>query len=121
MVNKMYTPYGYFEDVQVEKTIQMMHCEIHKLLLYKDNKIEEKIFISDAEFKRYFRNLLYRYGGLNVLLGNPAEMIFFMCSLQAAYTECQKSDFRYGEFRRLILDAHGYLKMMSEVIENAEH
>lgn len=117
----MYSIYGYFEDVQIEKTIQTMHREIHKLLLYKDKRIDDEIFSSKSEFERYFRNLLYRYSGFNILFGKPAEMIFFICSLQAAYDECRKFDFKYAEFRRLILDAHGYLEMMSEVVKNAEY
>ena len=120
-INRMNYQYGYFNDVQIKEVVQNMHSEIHKLLLYKDNKINDIIFISDIEFKRYFKNLLYKYGGLNAILGYPTELIFFMSSLQAAYNECLSPDFKYGEFRRLILDAHGYLKMMGEVIENAKH
>ena len=36
--------YGEFTDEQVQEAVRVMHNDIHKLLLYKDNQIDEVIF-----------------------------------------------------------------------------
>lgn len=104
--------YGEFSDNQIQSTTLLMHNEIHKLLLYKDNNFKDDIFKSDEEFYNYFSNLLYRYGGFNELLGKPNMMVNFMSVLQEAYHESLRDDFNYKKFRKLILDAHGYLTNM---------
>lgn len=104
--------YGEFSDKQIELNAALMHSEIHRLLLHKDPKVTEEIFASNEDFVNYFSNLLIRYGGLNELLGEPNNMIALMSTLQAAYDESQSADFRFKVFRRLILDAHGYIKHM---------
>lgn len=108
--------YGKFSDNQIELNAKLMHNEIHKLLLYKDNKISEKIFNSDEEFQNYFTNLLFRFGGLNKLLGEPSNMVALMSTLQAAKDEASSCDYNYSNFRRLILDSHGYIKAMFEEV-----
>ena len=107
--------YGDFSDDQIKIYVKHMHKEIHKLLLYKDKKIKDSIFNSENDFDNYFQNLLYRYGGLNKLLKEPPLMIAFMSTLQAAYDVAIKKDFSlldYNNFRKLILNAHGYLTQM---------
>ena len=42
--------YGEFTDEQITEAVRAMHNDIHKLLLYKDNKIEEIIFENDEAF-----------------------------------------------------------------------
>lgn len=112
--------YGEFTDNQIKINAKLMHNEIHKLLLYKDNSVIEQIFSNDTEYEKYFKNLLVRYGGLNTLLGEPPDMVSFMSTLQAAYDEVNSDKFSYRNFRRLILDAHGLIeKMFEEVDEDA--
>ena len=111
--------YGTFSDSQIEDNAQLMHGEIHKLLLQKDPQLVKKIFQSDAEFLSYFRNLLYRFGGLNELLKEPTQMVSLMATLQAAYNETQQTVFHWDVYRRLILDAHAYIKSMFEEAQNA--
>lgn len=106
--------YGKFSNKQIKVNVQLMHNDIHKLLIYKDPKISNFCFDSDDEFFVYFENLLYRFGGLNNLFGRPVEMVNFMSTLQAAYDEVCKTDFDYNLFRKLILNAHGYLTSMFE-------
>lgn len=108
--------YGDFSNNQIKINAQIMHNEIHKLLLFKDNKITEKIFNSEDDFKNYFKNLLIRFGGLNDLLGEPVQMVSFMSTLQAAFNEATSNDYDYKKFRRLILDSHGYIKAMFEEV-----
>jgi hypothetical protein len=109
--------YGEFSDNQIELNAEIMHSEIHKLLLHKDNKITEQLFSSEDDYLKYFNNLLYRYGGFNELLGEPVHMVSLMSTLQAAYDEVRHKPFNYPVFRRLILDAHGYVKQMFEEVD----
>lgn len=113
--------YGEFSDDQVKANARLMHGEIHKLLLYKDPELTDLIFKSEEEFYTYFHNLLYRFGGLNSLLGNPKQMVALMSTLQAALEEVQSDHYEWSIFRRLILDAHGYIKSIFEVCSDAEH
>lgn len=106
--------YGEFTNEQINETVVSMHNDIHKLLLHKDRNITEQIFNSEEDFVSYFTNLLFRFGGLNELLGEPQTMVDFMSTLQAAYDEVQRKHFRYYVFRRAILDCHGYIKEMVE-------
>lgn len=101
--------YGKFSNEQIVYSVRQMHGEIHKLLLYKDPNVTDKIFDSEYEFFIFFHNLLSRYGGLNELLGEPKDMVNLMSTLQAAFNEASKTDCNFIEFRRLIFDAHGYL------------
>lgn len=109
--------YGDFTDEQVQEAVRVMHNDIHKLLLYKDNQIDEVIFNLDKDFITYFNNLLFRFGGLNELLGEPDQMVALMSTLQAAYDEVLSNQFHYKTFRRAILDCHGYLKTMFEEVK----
>lgn len=102
--------YGEFTDEQINEAVKQMHNDIHKLLLYKDNNIKEQIFNSDEDFIKYFENLLFRFGGLNELLGNNPQFISLMSILQAAYNEVLSDKFRYKVFRKSILDCHGYIE-----------
>lgn len=108
--------YGNFSDKQIELNAVSMHNAIHKLLLYKDKNVSGLIFNTDEQFYHYFRNLLYRFGGFNTLLGEPIQMVSLMSTLQAAYNEAEKNDFNFAVYRRLILDAHGYITSMFEEV-----
>lgn len=106
--------YGNFTSEQIKKVSKSMHDDIHRLLLYKDKNVSDEIFKTDEDFIIYFSNLLYRFGGLNELLGEPPKMVNLMATLQAAYDSVINESFSYGSFRRAILDAHGYIKEMFE-------
>ena len=109
--------YGEFSEEQINQAVLLMHNEIHKLLLHKDKKITQQIFNTEEDFINYFSNLLFRFGGLNKLLGEPPKMIEFMSTLQGAYDEVLSENFRYATFRKAILNCHGYLKAMFEIDE----
>lgn len=108
--------YGNFSDKQMKSTENYMHNNIHKLLLYKDQLIEDKIFTSDEEFKEYFENVLFKFGGLNTLLGCPDEMVILISTLQAAYDLVDSPKYTYKLFRKAILDSHGYIKKICEEV-----
>ncbi len=109
--------YGEFNEGQMQLNAKMMHSEVHKLLLYKDEKVNQEIFSNDDDFIIYFKNLLYRFGGLNELLGCPVQMVALLSTLQSAYDLVQSSKFNYCEYRRLILNAHNYIKRIFEEME----
>ncbi len=109
--------YGNFTKQQIKDKSKIMHSEVHKLLLYKDKNVSQEIFTDDVAFLSYFSNLLKRFGGLNELLGCPSEMVDFMSTLEAAYKMVQSNDYNFCEYRRLILDAHGFIKDMFEEME----
>ena len=106
--------YGEFTNKQIKEAVRAMHSDIHRLLLYKDKKIEEIIFEPEEEYMAYFKNLLFRFAGMNELFGEPPQLVAFMSTLQAAYDEISSENFRYSVFRRAILDCHGYLESMFE-------
>lgn len=109
--------YGTFTDEQIQLHSSIMHSEVHKLLLYKDRNVKQEIFKSDEEFRSYFNNLLHRFGGLNDLLNCPVQMVALLSTLQSAYDMVFSNKFNYCEYRRLILDAHGFIKDMFEEME----
>lgn len=104
--------YGTFSPEQIEANSKAMHSEIHRLLLYKDSNVNDVIFNSDIEFKSYFENLLFRFGGLNDLLGQPDCMVPLMCTLQSALTYVFSDNYNYKKYRGMILDVHGYISQI---------
>ena len=52
--------YGSFTDKQINEAVRAMHGDIHKLLLYKDKTIEEKIFEDDEAFLVFFENVMFK-------------------------------------------------------------
>lgn len=106
--------YGNFSKEQLLSYSKLMHGEVHKLLLFKDKNVTQVIFDSEDDFLSYFSSLLRRFGGLNELLFCPVEMVALLATLQAAFDMVNSKDFNYSEYRRLIFDAHNYIKKMFE-------
>lgn len=106
--------YGDFTDKQINEAVRAMHGDIHKLLLYKDKTIEEKIFEDDEAFLVFFENVMFKLGGTKTLFNNNGIMVTLMATLQAAYDEVISDEFDYMTFRRAILDSHNYIKQMFE-------
>lgn len=99
--------YGEFTQEQFEKQRKSLHDAMFWLLLYKDPDTCEKY--KDVDFHYYMESLLGRIGGLNLLLGNPPELITLMSYLSAALLETEKDPFNYRMYRKYVLDAHGEL------------
>lgn len=106
--------YGDFTDKQINEAVRAMHGDIHKLLLYKDKTIEEKIFEDDEAFLVFFENVMFKFSGTKTLFNNNGIMVTLMATLQAAYDEVTSDEFDYMTFRRAILDSHNYIKQMFE-------
>lgn len=109
--------YGDFSEGQVASTAKFMHGEVHKLLLYKDENSTATIKNrSEEEFLKYFDSVLMRIGGMNNILGNPPLMVSLISTLEAAKMELGVTPFNYKRYRKLILDAHGYIREMFEAL-----
>lgn len=106
--------YGSFTKRQIKEAARAMHNDVHKLLLYKDNRIEEKIFENDEAFLIFFQNVMFKFSGTKTLFNNNGIMVTLMATLQAAYDEVISNEFDYMTFRRAILDSHNYIKQMFE-------
>lgn len=106
--------YGSFTKRQIKEAAHAMHSDVHKLLLYKDNRIEEKIFENDEAFLIFFQNVMFKFSGTKTLFNNNGIMVTLMATLQAAYNEVTSDEFDYMTFRRAILDSHNYIKQMFE-------
>lgn len=106
--------YGSFTKRQIKEAAHAMHNDVHKLLLYKDNQIEEKIFENDEAFLIFFHNVMFKFSGTKTLFNNNGIMVTLMATLQAAYDEVTSDEFDYMAFRRAILDSHNYIKQMFE-------
>lgn len=106
--------YGSFTKRQIKEAAHAMHNDVHKLLLYKDNRIEEKIFENDEAFLIFFHNVMFKFSGTKTLFNNNGIMVTLMATLQAAYDEVISDKFDYMTFRRAILDSHNYIKQMFE-------
>ena len=106
--------YGSFTKRQIKEAAHAMHNDVHKLLLYKDNRIEEKIFETDEAFLIFFQNVMFKFSGTKTLFNNNGIMVTLMATLQAAYDEVTSDEFDYMTFRRAILDSHNYIKQMFE-------
>lgn len=106
--------YGSFTKRQINEAARAMHNDVHKLLLYKDNRIEEKIFENDEAFLIFFHNIMFKFSETKTLFNNNGIMVTLMATLQAAYDEAVSDEFDYMTFRRAILDSHNYIKQMFE-------
>lgn len=107
--------YGKFTDRQFSDFKSKLHKKLFWLLLYKDPATKD--LYPNIDFEKYFIGLMARIEGLNSLLGYPAEIVFLLCNLEAAYLESLKEDFKYEDYRALILRAHSVL---DKVFEDAE-
>ena len=106
--------YDDFTDKQINEAVRAMHSDIHKLLLYKDKTIEEKIFEDDEAFLVFFENVMFKLGGTKTLFNDNGLMVTLMATLQGAMDNFKSDHFSYKKFRRAILDSHGHIKQMFE-------
>lgn len=106
--------YGTFTHNQITEAVQTMHNDVHKLLLYKDNKVEDLIFENDKAFLLFFTNLMYKFSGTKILFNDNKYMVDLMSTLQAAYNEVVSGKFNFGKYRKAILNCHSYIKSMFE-------
>lgn len=106
--------YGTFTENQLKEAVHAMHNDIHKLLLHKDDSIEERIFINEEAFLVFFKKILFKFAGTKTLFNDNRYMVALMSTLQSAYNEVTSDNYDYFVYRRAILDSHALIKQMFE-------
>jgi hypothetical protein len=104
--------YGEFSENQISQTKKSLRGTIFFLLLCVDPKTSWEY--KDVDVNKCFISLLYKMGGLNKLLFEPVEIVTAMSLLQAALDELNSSEFNFGIYRKLILDAGAEIEKLRE-------
>ncbi len=104
--------YGEFQEHQIAEAKQIMRKQIFFLLLIVDPDTAGQYDVSVYDA---FDNVLRTFGGLNDLLGFPAELVMVMSLLNAAFLEYKSCTFRFKVYRKLILDAGNEVLKIKEV------
>ena len=105
-----------FNEKQLDEYRDKLHKKMFWLLLYKDPETRDSYEYVD--FDRYFKFLMKELSGLNDLLDNPPFLLETLSMLQAAYNESTKDPFNYGNYRKLVLDAHNILDRVFEEVDH---
>ena len=98
-----------FTPEQLEKELEFLHKEVHRLLYGKEN--------DDPKLPIYFDKLQRMLAGLNELLACPPELVSLMSDIEQARIEAANPDFDHEAYRRLILDSHSILDRMFGGVE----
>lgn len=104
--------YGSFSENQIQEYKVKLHKELFWLLLYKDPKTIDEYL--NVDFDKYFVGVMKKINGFNDLMFNPVEIVSIMSLLQAAYRETKNVNFNWGQYRKLILDAHNLVDKIKE-------
>lgn len=109
--------YGNLSKEQISSVKKSFQKSIYFLLIciektcYKNTKRDNlnMIDVNDA-----FKNVMYRIGGFNSLLGEPIEIVHVLSLLQSALNIYNSSEFDYKICRKLILDAGAEIVRIKE-------
>lgn len=105
--------YGEFSEGQIKSTKEYLRKRIFFLLVCVDPNTSqglEHVNINDC-----FRGLLYKISGLNKLLMEPQELVTALSLLQAAQMEYNNPNFKFKDFKMLILEAGAEVGKIKEV------
>lgn len=105
--------YGQFSTEQMHEMKEGLRKRIFFLLLLVDKKTANEYKGVDVE--KTFESLLTEFGGLNEILGYPAEIVSVLSLVNAARLEYESSDFSWQRYRKLILDAGSEVEKIKEV------
>lgn len=110
--------YGTYSDKQLTDSTSYIRKQIFYLLLYVDPKTKEEY--KDTDVNKAFNGLMYKLNGLNSLLLEPPALVSVMSMLEAALLEYQNilnnSEFNFGKYRKLILDAGNEVLKIKETV-----
>ena len=95
--------YGEFADLQISETKNLIRKRIFFLLLVAED-LENKIKFPEVDLYEAHDHLMWNISGLNELLKQPQEIVTILSLLEEAKSLI-KSDFNFGKYRKLILDA----------------
>lgn len=101
---------GEFSDKQIDDVVTSLRGTIFFLLLCVDPKTS--LEYPDVDVDKCFYGLLKKISGLNKLLLEPVEVVTTMSLLQAALMEFNSTEFDFGTYRKLILDAGAEIKKL---------
>lgn len=105
--------YGQFTTEQMHETKEGLRKRIFFLLLLVDKKTAGNY--EGVDIEKTFESILTEFGGLNEMLGFPAEMVSVLSLVNAAKLEYESSDFNWQRYRKLILDAGSGVAKIKEV------
>ena len=105
--------YGEYGNKQMQDLKESIRKQIFFLLLIVDPKTREEY--TNVDVNAAFDSLLRSLGGLNQLLGEPIELVNVMMLVQAAWTEYNSPDYKYSNYRRLVLAAGSDVLKIKEV------
>lgn len=94
---------GAFDENQIEETKRRMRSQIFYLLLYVDKKESEHY--QNVDVVQAIDSALTWFSGLNSALNYPPALVKVISLLEAAKSEYESSDFDFGRYRKLVLDA----------------
>ena len=104
--------YGEFNTTQISGVKKELRKQIIFLLSIVDPELKEEY--QHIDVKAAFQSLLDELAGMNELLMNPVELVIVMSLLEAALIEYNNSDFDFGKYRKLILDAGAKVNSIKE-------
>ena len=105
--------YGEYTDDQIKKTKESIRKQIFFLLLIVDPKTKQDY--KNIDVNEAFDGFLSKLGGLNLLLGEPVELVEVMSLLQSAWAEYNDPQFSYNKYRKLVLSAGSEILKIKEV------
>lgn len=105
--------YGEFQENQVEDTKRFIRKQIYFLLLCVDPETKDEY--KEIDVAVAFDGILRKISGLNSILFYPSELVKVISLLEAALLEYKSSDFQFGVYRKLILDAGNEVLKIKEV------
>lgn len=109
----MKSKYGNFSKSQIQKKKKDIRKNIIFLLSVADPEFKKEY--EHIDVNAAFHSLLEELGGLNELLFYPSELVTVMSLLEAALKEYNSSDYEFGRYRKLVLDAGAKVELIKEV------
>ena len=95
--------YGEFSDNQVNEAKINIRKSIFFLLLCVDPETNSEY--SDVDVNDVFNNVQNKLSGMNIIFGEPVEVVTVISLLEEAKRLFNSEDFNFKKYRKLILDA----------------
>lgn len=106
----MNTIYGNMPDKALDQYKNQLHKEVHRLLLYKDPKMEDSFY--NVDYDKYFIFLMKKLTALSEILANNSVLLSVLSTLQAAYNETLIEDFSFSDYKKLIFDTQSLIELL---------
>lgn len=103
--------YGEFSDNQVNEAKINIRKSIFFLLLCVDPETSSEY--SDVDVNDVFNNVQNKLSGMNIIFGEPVEVVTVISLLEEAKRLFNSEDFNFKKYRKLILDAGAEIMRIS--------